>query len=424
MQRRLLISTLAVAVVAVLLFGLPLAFVLSRLQVDGVRDQLVDEARSVARELQDQRSNGLPLTARTVARSLTGRYVVVEEDGQPLVRVGQRPSSAHHLSASAKTTDFQVTVEAPDSYAADKVYGGLLLVGSAALLAVAVAVVLALMQARRLARPLEELARAADRLGSGAARPLGRRYGVLELDRVAEGLDGSAQRITDLLSAERDFAVDASHQLRTPLTALSMRLEEMIAAADYPDVVREEGAAALAQTERLTDVVSQLLGRARRSIAGAPALASVDDIVAQQVNEWEPAFRRVSRKLEVTGAKGLQAYATPGGASQVIATLLDNALVHGAGAVTIRTSQTRRSVVVEVRDEGSGVPPELVPRIFERSVSGSPGGTGLGLALARTVAAADGGQVVLVRPRPAVFALFLPHGTADPPEHPAVIGPA
>jgi signal transduction histidine kinase len=423
-QRRLLISTLAVVVVAVLLFGLPLAFVLSRLQVDTVRDQLAADARGVTRALQDRRSNGFPLGARQLAQALPGRYVVITEPAGPVLRFGTRPSSAHHLSASAKTGPFQVTVEAPDSYAADKVYGGLVLVGSAALLAVAVAVVLALMQARRLARPLEELARAADRLGSGAARPLGRRYGVLELDRVAEGLDGSAQRITDLLSAERDFAVDASHQLRTPLTALSMRLEEMIAAADYPDVVREEGAAALAQTERLTDVVSQLLGRARRSIAGAPALASVDDIVAQQVNEWEPAFRRVSRKLEVTGAKGLQAYATPGGASQVIATLLDNALVHGAGLVTIRTSQTRRSVVVEVRDEGSGVPPELVPRIFERSVSGSPTGTGLGLALARTVAAADGGQVVLVRPRPAVFALFLPHGTADPPERPAVTGPA
>jgi signal transduction histidine kinase len=81
-------------------------------------------------------------------------------------------------------------------------------------------------------------------------------------------------------------------------------------------------------------------------------------------------------------------------------------------------------VVVEVRDEGSGVPPELAPRIFERSVSGSPTGTGLGLALARTIAAADGGQVVLVRPRPAVFALFLPHATADAEEQPAVLGPA
>ena len=283
---------------------------------------------------------------------------------------------------------------------------------------------LGLVYARRIVRPLEELAGAADRLGSGDSSPLGRRYGIQELDRVAEGLDGSAQRINDLLSAERDFAVDASHQLRTPLTALSMRLEEMVAAADYPDVVREEGAAALAQTERLAEVVGQLLGRARRTTAGSPTVASVDEIVGQQVVEWEPAFRRLNRRLAVAGEKGLFAYATPGGASQVIATLLDNALVHGAGTVTIRTSRTRRSVVVEVRDEGSGVPADLAPRIFERSVTGSPTGTGLGLALARTIAAADGGQVVLVRPRPAVFALFLPHATADAEEMPAVAGPA
>jgi len=63
------------------------------------------------------------------------------------------------------------------------------------------------------------LAAAADRLGSGDSSPLGRRYGMQELDRVAEGLDGSAQRINELLSAEREFSVDASHQLRTPLTA-------------------------------------------------------------------------------------------------------------------------------------------------------------------------------------------------------------
>jgi signal transduction histidine kinase len=424
MQRRLLISTLAVAVAAVLLLGLPLTFVLTRLQVSEASDQLSRDATTLARGLQDRVNSGLPADAVQLGRSLADRYVLIRHDGGRPIEIGTRPPAHHTISQDAATTDFNVTVEANDSYVAGKVWGALLLIGSLALLAVAMAVVLALLQARRLARPLEELARAADRLGSGDARPLGRRYGVQELDRVAEGLDGSAQRITDLLSAERDFAVDASHQLRTPLTALSMRLEEMVAAADYPDVVREEGAAALAQTERLAEVVGQLLGRARRSITGAPTLASVDEIVAQQVVEWEPAFRRVNRKLEITGAKGLHAYATPGGAAQVIATLLDNALVHGAGAVTIRTSQTRRSVVVEVRDEGSGVPPELVPRIFERSVSGAPGGTGLGLALARTVAAIDGGQVVLVRPRPAVFALFLPHAVAEPPPRPAVSGPA
>ena len=427
MQRRLLISTLVVAVVAVLLLGVPLAFVLSRLQVSEANDQILRDATTLARGLQERVNAGLPPDAEQASRSLPDRYVVIRESGASPYQIGRPPPRHHTIREQAATSDFVVTVEADDSYISGKVYGAILLIGSLALLAVAVAVVLALLQARRLTRPLQELARAADRLGSGAARPLGRRYGVQELDRVAEGLDGSAQRITDLLAAERDFAVDASHQLRTPLTALSMRLEEMIvwaSAAGYPDVVREEGAAALAQTERLADVVGQLLGRARRTITGVPARTSVDEIVAQQVVEWAPAFRRVSRKLVVTGDKGLTAFATPGGASQVIATLLDNALVHGAGTVTLRISRTRRSVVIEVRDEGAGVPDELVSRIFERSVSGAPGGTGLGLALARTLAAADGGQVVLVRPRPAVFAFFLPHKVVEDAGLPAVTGPA
>ena len=155
MQRRLLISTLAVAVVAVLLFGLPLAFVLTRLQVDQVRAELADDARTVARDLQVHRDVGL--APPKLDHLLPGRYIVVQQTHESTRTVGTKPPSSHHLSGTGKTVSYQVTVEAPDSYAADKVYGGLLLVGSAALLAVAVAVVLALMQARRLARPLEEL---------------------------------------------------------------------------------------------------------------------------------------------------------------------------------------------------------------------------------------------------------------------------
>ena len=425
MRRRLLVSTLAVAVATVLLLGVPLAFVINRLQVSEASDQVRRDATTLARDLQGRVNAGLPPNAEQVGSSLPDRYVVIKQYSVGRVEVGTVPPRGDTIVAQAVTRDFAVTVEADDTVLDSRQTQAQLGISALALLAVGVAVLLAILQARRLTRPLEELARAADRLGSGDARPLGRRYGIPELDQVAEGLDGSAQRITDLLSAGRDFAADASHQLRTPLTALSMRLEEMIASAQDPDVVREEGAAALAQTERLTDVVGQLLGRvARRSVAGTPVLASVDDVVAQQVVEWDPAFRRLSRKLEVTGEKGLFAYVTPGSAAQVIATLLDNALVHGAGVVTIRTSQTPRSVVVEVRDEGKGVPQELVPRIFERSVSGRPGGTGLGLALARSAAAADGGQVVLVRPRPAVFAVFLPHGNAGAGDKPVVSGPA
>jgi signal transduction histidine kinase len=425
MRRRLLISMVAVAIAAVLALGIPLGFVLSRLQVDEATQALHHDAQDVANQLAERfNAGGGPPDAQQLASALAGRYVEIWRHGVRIAHSGVPPPKRNFRSASVINQPYRVYIAADDSYLSGNLDRELLLIGGVALVAVSIAVVLGLLYAQRIVRPLEELAGAADRLGSGDTGPLGRRYGIQELDRVAEGLDGSAQRINDLLSAERDFAVDASHQLRTPLTALSMRLEEMVAAADYPEVVREEGAAALAQTERLADVVGQLLGRARRTAPGVPTVASVDEIVGQQVVEWEPAFRRLNRRLAVAGEKGLFAYATPGGAAQVIATLLDNALVHGDGTVTIRTSRTRRSVVVEVRDEGSGVPSELAPRIFERSVSGSPTGTGLGLALARMIAAADGGQVVLVRPRPAVFALFLPHATADAEELPAVAGPA
>jgi signal transduction histidine kinase len=296
-------------------------------------------------------------------------------------------------------------------------------VAAAMVVAAALAAWLGAVLAGRLARPVEELAEAAGRLGAGDPRPLGRRYGVAELDQVADGLDASARRLSSLLAADRELAVDASHQLRTPLTALSMRLEEMIAAADDPDVVREEGSAALTQAERLADVVTQLLGPARRAAAASAALTGVDEIIRQQVTEWEPAFRRARRKLVVIGVRGLQAHFTPGGLAQVLATLLDNALMHGGGTVTIQTSQSPRWAVIEVRDEGKGVPPDLVSRIFERSVSGRPEGTGLGLSLARTMAAADGGRIVLVKAKPATFGVFLPRHPPRPGTQP-VRGPA
>ncbi len=427
MRRRLLFSTLAVAVTAVVLFGLPLAFVLIRLQANAAHQLVQRDATTVARTLQNRLRSGLPpdpIDAADAAHSLPDRFVSISRNGGPPTTFGDYPGPSDNIVARSVTKNFTVTVVADDSVATAGITEALIVTSALAVLAVGVAVALAIFQARRLARPMQDLASAADRLGSGDARPLGRRYGIAELDRVAEGLDGSAARISDLLAAEREFAADASHQLRTPLTALSMRLEEMLAAADQPDVVREEGAAALVQTERLAEVVSQLLGRTRTPAVGTRKRLSIDDVVAQQVVEWDPTFRRRNRKLEVAGDKNLRAYGRPGSLSQVIATLLDNALVHGAGTVTIRTSRTPKSVVIEVRDEGKGVPAELVPRIFERSVSGKPGGTGLGLALARSIAAADGGNVVLVRPQPAVFAVFLPRRRDSGTEPPVVSGPA
>ncbi len=244
-----------------------------------------------------------------------------------------------------------------------------------------------------------------DRLGSGDPRPRHKRYGVPELDRVADVLDSSAERIGRMLTAERRLAADASHQLRTPLTALSMRLEEITVTDDLA-TVREEATIALTQVERLTDVVQRLLTNSRDPRTGSAVPFDLDEVVKQQVEEWRPAYRSAGRAIVRSGRQGVRAVGTPGAVSQVLATLVENALMHGGGTVALRTRVIGNQAVLEVTDEGPGVPPDLGNRIFERAISGR-NSTGIGLAVARDLAEADGGRLELLQTQPPVFALFL-----------------
>ncbi len=423
MRRRLLLSTLAVAAVAILMLGIPLAYAAHKLVHEEAARSLDREASAIAGGVGYDLETGRPVSGEVIAREFPGRHIsIVLPDGRTLT-AGPAPARPA-LTATRDEGRVRVRVSRPETEVRADALRLMLFIASLALLGVAVTVGLAMVQARKLTLPLIDLAETADRLGSGNARPRRRRYGIPEVDRVAEVLDRSAVRIADLLANSREFASDASHQLRTPLTALSMRLEEMIEAADYPDVVREEGAAAVAQTERLVAVVEQLLSRARHDRTGAAVASPVDEIIRQQVEEWRPIFRRAGRDVRVTGERGLVGMANPEGLSQIVATLLDNSLVHGAGTVTIHTKPGVSSVVVEVGDEGEGIPPELEPRIFERSFSGGRG-TGLGLYLARSLATVDGGRLELIQSRPAVFGVFLRHvAEARLAEERVVMGPA
>ncbi|GAA1851718.1 ATP-binding protein [Actinomadura bangladeshensis] len=405
MRRRLLLSTLAVAVVAILLLGIPLACAAHKLVYEEAGRSLDREASSIAGGVGYSLEKPQPVTPAIIAREYPGRTIAVTlPDGRTLT--AGPPRHGRVLSATATHGAVRVRVSRPASEVRDAALRLIMLIAGLALLGVAVTVGLAMVQARKFMLPLRELAETADRLGSGNARPRPRRYGIPEIDQVAEVLDRSAVRITDLVVAGRQFATDASHQLRTPLTALSMRLEEMIEAADYPDVVREEGAAAVAQAERLVAVVEQLLARARHDPTGGAVPSPIDEIIAQQVKEWRPSFRKAGRDVRIIGEQGLVGLTNPEGLSQIVATLLENSLTHGAGTVTIHTKPGAGSVVVEIGDEGTGIPPELEPRIFDRSVSGGHG-TGLGLYLARSLAVVDGGRLELIQSRPAVFGVFL-----------------
>lgn len=418
MRRRMVFSTLVVTVIAVMLLGLPLGALTYQLVHDEASRQLQGEAELIGAESDTMLELQGEINTGEFDRAHPMRYIrITPSDEVAQVTAGnpelnpEVPDAPSVLKATATTgRGTHVEVWSSAETVRQSVIRAWLGIASLSLLAVGVAVGLSMFQARRLTLPLMDLAATAERLGSGVTTPWGHRYGIPEADRVAEVLDRSAERIAGLIATERHFAIDASHQLRTPLTALTMRLEEIIAEADNPEIVREEGEAALSQTERLVETVESLLGRARKSQNPEVEPVELDPVLNNLQAEWAPVFHQEQRQLLVTGSPGLTALTVPTDLAQILATLVENAYKHGDGTVTIRRIDTGQSVRIEVSDEGEGVPDHLSGRIFDREVSGG-GGTGLGLALARHIAESEGARIELVQSRPTTFALFLPAGS-------------
>ncbi|MGN8245676.1 ATP-binding protein [Cellulomonas soli] len=412
MRRRVLQATIAAVTVAVVLLGFPLAFLGAQLVRENEMRGLDLRAEALARSVDLRVDQDIELTERMLEPytgadgDLAASVLVRTADGQ----VFQAGPTIEGRSLSVQTTSstgalVQLEVRWWDVFWLSLRIIALVVV--AAVVAFAAGIAMATWQANRLAAPLVYLAASAEQLGSGQVRPQLEPSGVEEIDLVAAELARSADRMAGRLAAERQFASDASHQLRTPLAALSMRLEEIMATASE-EQVSEEARISLEQVERLVRVVDDLLARSRRSQGGTTEAVPLLEVVHQQEEEWGPTFQAQGRRLVVDVDPAVQVLATPGALAQVLATLIENSLKHGAGTTTVRTrgGGPAKAVVVEVGDEGEGVPDDLAPRIFERGAT-SGAGTGLGLALARDLASADGGRLELAQRRPAVFALFL-----------------
>jgi signal transduction histidine kinase len=410
-RRRVLQATIAAVTVAVVLLGFPLAFLGAQYVRDNEIGSLETRASDLARQIDSRVQEGTPLSDDMLepyvdrGGGIEVSIFVVALDGARYQAGPEVPERSVTITETA-TTGARITMYAPwwDVFLMSAQIMGLVV--AAAVVAFAAGIAMAIWQANRLAAPLVYLAASAEQLGSGQVRPQLEPSGVEEIDLVAAELARSADRMAGRLAAERQFASDASHQLRTPLTALSMRLEEIMLASD-DEAVREEARISLEQVERLVMVVDDLLTRSRRAQGGTTEAVRLVDVVHQQEEEWRPTFEAAGRRLVVEVDPKAQVLATPGALAQVLATLIENSLRHGGGTTTVRSrAGASRAVVVEVADEGDGVPDDLAPRIFEREVT-SGKGTGLGLSLARDLASADGARLELAQRRPAVFALFL-----------------
>jgi signal transduction histidine kinase len=269
--------------------------------------------------------------------------------------------------------------------------------------AVGVSLLLARHQARRLTLPLEQTAVSAERLGSGDFTVRSAPSGIAEIDSVNSALDRTAERLAGMIDRERAFTADVSHQLRTPLTGVRLVLEEALTDPDTDP--RQAIRDALAATDSLQATVVDLLAFAR-DVPRSSAPLDVDSLAADVHLRWNGIFAAAGRPLRIDVRSPVPVGEfSHGTAQQILDVMLGNALQHGAGAVTVTIREASGALAVDVSDEGLAITRDARSLFVRRSTDAT--GTGIGLALARSLAESEGGRLDLSSRSPNTFTLII-----------------
>ncbi|HEX6786075.1 MAG TPA: HAMP domain-containing sensor histidine kinase, partial [Acidimicrobiales bacterium] len=348
MHRRLLVAILGTVLVVIFAFGLPLGVVAARLVHDEAGRRLQQQADTLALDVEAGRASP---TATLVDPGT--RVLLIDTNGAPTLLGG--PQQGHHddLVAEAHTdTGRVVRLEAPAGPTNARIRRVLGVVGLAALGAAGLSVIMAVVLSRRLSRPLDVLAHASARLGAGDFDVRAGHSGLPEMDAVADRLNARTEQLARMLERERHFSANASHQLRTALTALRIPLEELALAEDRAEV-RELTELVIHQADRLQATIEELLALAQgRQEPSRDYDAAV--VIADRVAAWRPVLAREGRLLEARSVGPVPASGSPATLRQVLDVLIDNARLHGAGTVRIEVEVRAGSAVVSVGDEGPG----------------------------------------------------------------------
>ncbi|MGH3916049.1 MAG: ATP-binding protein [Pseudonocardiaceae bacterium] len=434
MRTRIVGLAVLAAVLAIGLFGVPLAVAVAQYALIDEQAKLEQLAGAAALSVSDDVVRGQIPSWLPDAKPSTELAVYVYDESRVLRIAGEGPAGGDTAVGQAldgavgrRDSGRELIVAVPVTHEGDVIGAvraaslrsavyrlvGLAWLVMAGLAGVAIGAVwlLARRQAGRLARPLEELSGAALRLGEGdfSVRTVPR--GIPEIDAVGSALNITAARLDHILARERAFSADASHQLRTPLTGLRLQLE---AALDRPGQdLRHAITAGIGATDRLEQTIEELLALARdtpQSTAGPLDLLGLLDEIERG---WHARLATEHRRLRVAvDPQSPSSPASTAAVRQVLTVLLDNAVQHGSGMVTVAVRDATDALAIDVSDEGAGITaPER--ELFTRR-SRLADGHGIGLALARSLAEAEGGRLRLTRPAPPTFTLLVPVRCGSP----------
>lgn len=447
MTRRLTLTYVLIAALVLAVLAIPLALNYRQSERDWLTTEVNRDAVVVASLVEDQlEANATTITEGLVsyldgwANERGARVVVTDADGISLVDTdpafaaprdfstrdevaaalrGEQATGVRHSTtlgtdllyvavpvASGGQLHGAVRITFPTAVVDARVEQRWLVLAVIAALVLAVTALVGVAFARWVTRPTRAVEDAVERFAVGdldARAPTD--HGPPEVRALARQFNDTAARVGELLAAQRAFVADASHQLRSPLTALRLELEEL---ADDPDAVGRGGAErAIAEVGRLARTVDGLLLLARAD-GTRPTVATVDvgTVVADRVETWRAVAAEADVALTADAPEGLGALGVPGYPEQILDNLLANAIEAAprGGSVHVAawpdpevTPGSASQVVVEVADDGPGMTAEQLGRAFDRfwRAAGSGGGSGLGLPIARQLARASGGDLKL-----------------------------
>jgi signal transduction histidine kinase len=427
MGRRIALVVIALVTVLLGVAAVPLGLVTASQHAHDFRDDTVAAAAAVsgvAEEFLDDHATGVSLARAVAGLRRRGDLVTVYDSAGRRVAgdrnvPGVTPALTARAGATAATrvemTADRQTVFTPVTKNSGTVRLGTVVLsrsteplehrlavlwtwlGAVSAIALLAAAFIAIALARWVSRPLGSLEAAAQHLGDGdftATAPA--TAGPHEVRTLAANFNRMAARLEALVSGHQAMMADVSHQLRTPLAALRLRLD--VLALQAPAELADELAGAQGEVARLSRMVDGLLAVARaENVTSTPVPIQVEAVIGDRSAAWRPAAEEKSVELSASATGPLTARMREGHLEQILDNLLANSLeaVPAGGHIWVSAAGAANRIEVVVADDGPGMSEQQRQVAFRRFVSATPGGTGLGLAIVHRLVTADGGAADL-----------------------------